>query len=161
MQAFLGNEPPREGYLYNNIIVIFTHAVATATLHCTRDTPAATTWPPMGALNFTPNNLLLFIPNNEEDCIAPHTSYLVSSKGTFFNLTQLQYPKSTTTIPTLQGYFSKRKLALQKQVVNPSYNNRDHESIWKLRNTNSGLMCLLGHKPMCKMKKNSPKSDCW
>jgi hypothetical protein len=83
----------------------------------------------MGALNFTPNNLLLFIPNNEEDCIAPQTSYLVSSKGTFFNLTQLQYQKSTMTIPTLQGYFSKRKLALQKQVVNPSYNNRDHKSI--------------------------------
>ncbi len=45
----------------------------------------------MGTLNFTPNNLLLFIPNNEEDCIAPQTSYLVSSKGTFFNLAQLQY----------------------------------------------------------------------
>jgi hypothetical protein len=45
----------------------------------------------VGALNFTPNNLLLFIPNNEEDCIASQTSYLVSSKGTFFNLAQLQY----------------------------------------------------------------------
>jgi hypothetical protein len=54
-----------------------------------------------------------------------HPSYLVSSKGTFFNLAQLQYQKSATTIPTLQGYFSKRKLALQKQEVNLSYNNRD------------------------------------
>jgi hypothetical protein len=43
MQAFLDNEPPKEGYLYNNIIVIFTHGVAIPTLHCTRDTLAATT----------------------------------------------------------------------------------------------------------------------
>jgi hypothetical protein len=58
----------------------FTLGVATATLHCTRDPPAATTWPPAGALNFTPNNLLLFIPNNEEDCTAPPPTARATSR---------------------------------------------------------------------------------